>query len=40
MSARRRAAVLAENSYHELDFWYPVLRLGESGLVAAICHAG
>jgi len=31
MSAGLRAAVLAEHGYHDLEFWYPVLRLREAG---------
>ncbi len=26
----KRVAVLAENMYHELELWYPLLRLRES----------
>jgi protease I len=36
MSAGQRAAVLAEHGYHELDFWYPVLRLREAGAEVSV----
>jgi deglycase len=36
MSAGLRAAVLTEHGYHELELWYPVLRLREAGAQVAV----
>lgn len=38
----RRVAVLAEDAYQELEFWYPVMRLREEGadVVVAAPRAG
>jgi protease I len=32
----RRVAVLAEEAYQELEFWYPVMRLREEGAEAVV----
>jgi protease I len=36
MTAQPRAAVLVEHGYHELSFWYPVLRLRELGVDVSV----
>jgi protease I len=28
--------VLVYNGYHELEFWYPVLRLREAGIAVSV----
>ncbi len=36
----KRAVVLAENDYNDLELWYPVLRLQEAGLAVQIAGTG
>jgi protease I len=36
----RRVAILAENDYEDLELWYPLLRLRESGAEVTIVGAG
>jgi protease I len=37
----KRVAILAENNYHELELWYPLLRMREAGVkVSVIGMAG
>ena len=36
----KRVAVLAENSYQELELWYPLLRLREAGAEALVVGTG
>jgi len=36
----KRVAVLAENHYQELEFWYPLLRLREEGAEVKIVGTG
>ena len=33
---RRRIAILAENNYHELELWYPLLRMREAGATVTV----
>ena len=32
----KRIAILAENNYHELELWYPLLRMREAGATVTI----
>jgi protease I len=32
----KRVAILAENNYHELELWYPLLRLREAGATVTV----
>jgi protease I len=36
----KRVAVLAENMYHELELWYPLLRLREAGAETFVVGTG
>lgn len=36
----KRIAVLAENLYHELELWYPVLRFREAGAEVVVVGTG
>jgi protease I len=36
----KRAVVLAENDYNELELWYPLLRLREAGLEVQVAGTG
>jgi protease I len=38
--AGKRAVVLAENDYNDLELWYPLLRLREAGLEAQVVGTG
>jgi protease I len=33
---RKRIAILAENNYHELELWYPLLRMREAGATVTV----
>jgi protease I len=36
----KRVAVLAENNYHPLELWYPLLRMQEAGAEALVVGTG
>jgi protease I len=36
----KRVAILAENTYHELELWYPLLRLREAGAETFVVGTG
>jgi protease I len=36
MPTRQRVAVLVDNEYQDLEFWYPVLRLREEGIPVTV----
>lgn len=39
-SKRRRVAVIVSDGFHELEFWYPVLRLREEGVEVTVVGSG
>jgi protease I len=36
MAAQQRVAVLVDQGYQDLEFWYPLLRLREEGVAASV----